>query len=162
VNPVQSRHGGEQDAFAAKISADGQRLFYSTPVGGSADEWGYAVALDSEGNLIAVGQTASQNFSFGQSSAGIQALPHHVRSTDAYIMKISPALDPPPLTIGRSGNNIILSWPKHFAGFTLEHAPGAGDALWQPVSEAARVQGNNHTVIIRLLGETRFYRLRHP
>lgn len=50
------------DAFLAKLSADGSSLVYSTFLGGSSDDHGAGVALDSAGNAYIAGFTSSQNF----------------------------------------------------------------------------------------------------
>ena len=48
------------DAFLTKLNASGQ-LVYSTYFGGSADDWGTAVALDSSNNAYVAGFTLSNN-----------------------------------------------------------------------------------------------------
>lgn len=45
------------DAFVAKFSPDGSSLTYSTYLGGSGDDVGLAIAVDSEGHAIVVGDT---------------------------------------------------------------------------------------------------------
>jgi hypothetical protein len=51
--------GGQADAFAAKLSATGSSLDYSTYLGGSNGDEGAAVAVDSNGNAYVTGWTAS-------------------------------------------------------------------------------------------------------
>ena len=41
VNPAQKRHGGGGDAFIAKLTPDGQKLVYSTVLGGS--DWRFCI-----------------------------------------------------------------------------------------------------------------------
>jgi Tfp pilus assembly protein PilZ len=53
--------GGSFDAFAAKISAAGT-IAWATYLGGSADDYGYGIALDNAGNAYASGNTSSTNF----------------------------------------------------------------------------------------------------
>jgi uncharacterized protein (TIGR03437 family) len=59
VNAPQSVIGGLSDAFVAAITADGQRIGYSTYVGGAALDVGNAVAIDAQGDLIVAGSTLS-------------------------------------------------------------------------------------------------------
>ncbi len=50
------------DAFVTKLNAAGSALVYSTYLGGSAAEFGMAVALDPAGNAYAAGNTSSIDF----------------------------------------------------------------------------------------------------
>ena len=59
VNAPQQANAGLSDAFVAVISADGQRIEYSTYLGGAALDEGDAVTLDAQGNLIVAGSTRS-------------------------------------------------------------------------------------------------------
>jgi hypothetical protein len=72
MNAVQPTHGGETDAFAAKISPDGSRLVFSTYIGGSGDDYAYALALDSGGHLYVAGETQSTDFPMSKSGNSIQ------------------------------------------------------------------------------------------
>jgi hypothetical protein len=61
-NPIQAKHGGEQDTFALKMNATGSELIYSTYLGGSANDVGHAIAVDSGGNAYITGLSNSPNF----------------------------------------------------------------------------------------------------
>ncbi len=62
ANALQSTHGGGTlDGFLLRFTAAGQRL-WATYYGGSGEEDLRAVAVDSTGAIVAVGQTSSQNF----------------------------------------------------------------------------------------------------
>jgi hypothetical protein len=52
----------EQDAFVTELSATGTGLAYSSYLGGSANDFGFDIALDSSGNASVVGQTGSSDF----------------------------------------------------------------------------------------------------
>jgi hypothetical protein len=156
--------GGLQDAFAAKISADGRRLIYSTYLGGSDGEWGYDVAVDTIGNLIAVGQSASIDFPIlNAAQTNNASIRTNDSPADGYIVKLTPAVEPPPLRISRSGNNVLVSWPTNFAGFILESTailPPMAD--WRTVGSAPFTFGDQFTVIQRSEVASRFFRLRRP
>jgi Beta-propeller repeat len=63
LNPYQATHGGGiVDAFVTKLSSDGRKLIYSTYLGGSSDEYGSDIAVDSGDNAYVTGQTGSANF----------------------------------------------------------------------------------------------------
>ncbi len=64
----QPAYGGESlnfftgDAFVAKINPAGSALIYLTYLGGSADDAGLGIAIDSSGNAYVTGFTNSTNF----------------------------------------------------------------------------------------------------
>jgi len=62
TNGVSPPFGGSHDAFVAKLTASDSNLVYSTFLGGSGDDRGQSVAVDSSGNAIVVGVTASVDF----------------------------------------------------------------------------------------------------
>jgi uncharacterized protein (TIGR03437 family) len=69
VNAFQSAFAGSGgsltrsgDAFVAKLNPTGNKLLYSTYLGGNQDDIGLAIAIDSSGNAYVAGATASPNF----------------------------------------------------------------------------------------------------
>jgi hypothetical protein len=62
VNAFQPGYAGGWDAFVTKISADGSALIYSTYLGGSSEESGDGIAVDTAGNAYVTGDTQSGNF----------------------------------------------------------------------------------------------------
>src|SRR5262249_34321066 len=61
-NAFQTMLAGNRDAFVAKLAAHSADLVYSTYLGGSGQESGYAIAVDIFGEAYAMGTTASSNF----------------------------------------------------------------------------------------------------
>jgi len=59
-NPMQPNHG--TDVFVTKINADGSAMIYSTFLGGSAPDRGYAIAVDRLGSAHITGATSSFDF----------------------------------------------------------------------------------------------------
>jgi hypothetical protein len=55
-------HSGLSDGFVAKIKGDGSALLWSTLLGGTDEDWGAALALDSQENVFVAGLTRSANF----------------------------------------------------------------------------------------------------
>lgn len=53
---------GTPDAFVTKLNSTGSALVYSTFVGGSGDDRGYAMAIDSTGEAFITGKTSSADF----------------------------------------------------------------------------------------------------
>jgi len=62
VKPLQATNHGIRDAFVTKISPDGSTLVYSTYLGGSGDDYGWGIAVDSDGNAHVTGDTPSRDF----------------------------------------------------------------------------------------------------
>jgi RHS repeat-associated protein len=54
--------GGNYDTFVSKLNAAGSALIYSTYLGGSGDDVGHGIVVDSSGNAYITGYTASTNF----------------------------------------------------------------------------------------------------
>jgi hypothetical protein len=62
VNPIQPNRSGDFDLWAARISADGAHLDYSTYLGGTNPELLARMAVDPAGYATLVGTTNSNNF----------------------------------------------------------------------------------------------------
>ena len=100
--------GGANDAFVTKLNPGGATLAYSTYLGGSGDDRGQGIALDSATDAHIAGRTSSSNFpttpgAFDQSYNG---------GDDAFVTKLNPAGNAPLLystflggSTGTTGNN---------------------------------------------------------
>jgi hypothetical protein len=102
TDAVQANYGGNQDAFAVRINANGLGLIYSTYFGGSDQDVGNAVAVDGTGNAYLAGTTFSSNFSVTSGS------PTYRGSGDAFVVKIADNTTPAlfvPVVISSSGIN---------------------------------------------------------
>ena len=53
---------GFSDAFVTKLNATGSAIVYSTFIGGSNNDWGRGIAVDTSGSAYVVGETFSPNF----------------------------------------------------------------------------------------------------
>ena len=62
--PDLSYNGGSSDAFGAKVKADGTGLIYCGFIGGSGDDEGRGIAVDSSGNAYVTGVTNSTEATF--------------------------------------------------------------------------------------------------
>jgi glucose/arabinose dehydrogenase len=85
VNPLQSQWGGVWDAWAAKLTASGDRFVFSTYLGGSSMDAGFDIEVDANGFVYVAGFTISSNFptanAFQHARAG---------DVDAYVLKLAP------------------------------------------------------------------------
>jgi hypothetical protein len=59
--------------------------------------------------------------------------------------------------VERSGNWVVLSWPKSFS--TKVEMKATATAPWTPVTEAAELKGEVYVVSTALSGEAAFFRL---
>jgi len=76
-----------RDAWVAKLNGSGSQLLYLVYLGGSGNDSGRGIAVDSSGNAYVTGMTASADFpatngAFSTNSAGLQ---------EAFVSKIGPA-----------------------------------------------------------------------
>jgi hypothetical protein len=93
ANPLQASLAGDENAFAAELNPSGSALVYSTYLGGSGEDEGEAIAVDSSGNTYVAGSASSADFP--TSPGAFQAT---LRGADAFynglVAKISPANSP--------------------------------------------------------------------
>lgn len=78
--------GGGQDAFVAKLNSSGSAVAYSTYLGGSSQDTGYSIAVDSLGNAYVGGITASPNFPVSSIALQRQLL----GPADGFLSKVNP------------------------------------------------------------------------
>jgi hypothetical protein len=131
VAPVRSTLGGGRDAFALKLSAFGNRMIYSTYLGGSNTDAGNAIAIDSLGNAYIAGDTASNDFPVSgaaQTTLG--------GGTDAFVTKLTP-----------SG---VISFSTFLGGSGTEHAGGMAVDLSGNVYVAGGTTSTNFPVVTPL------------
>jgi hypothetical protein len=60
--PTHNGAAGVADAFVTELNPTGTGLVYSTFLGGSGNDFGYGIALDSSGSAYVTGTTASADF----------------------------------------------------------------------------------------------------
>ncbi|BCN30193.1 DUF7948 domain-containing protein [Anaeromicropila herbilytica] len=60
--PIEDHLNGDYDAFITKLDASGNKLRYSTILGGSTDDTGTGIAVDNNGTVYVVGVTNSVDF----------------------------------------------------------------------------------------------------
>jgi Ca2+-binding RTX toxin-like protein len=85
ASPIQEANaGGTYDAFVSKVSPGGNSLIYSTYLGGSADDIGNGVTVDSGNNVYVVGVTTSTNFPTNNAIQSVSG-----GGEDAFVTKIN-------------------------------------------------------------------------
>jgi uncharacterized repeat protein (TIGR01451 family) len=85
VGPDRS-FNGTVDAFVAKLNAAGTALLYAGFIGGTGDDRGKAIAVDSSGNAYIAGDTTSTQISFPV-TVGPDLT--HNGQTDAFVVKVN-------------------------------------------------------------------------
>jgi hypothetical protein len=122
VSAFQAASGGGQDAFVAKLAANGASLIYSTYLGGSCGgpgqpEQGNGIGVDAAGNAYIAGVTCSTNFPL---ATPLQT-GHGGGLLDAFVTKLNP-----------SGSSLVYS--TYLGGLGLDTGTaiavdGAGNAF---------------------------------
>jgi gliding motility-associated-like protein len=87
VNAIQQNQNGMQDAVILKIEPTMSTVLWSTFIGGSQDDSGFSVAINSNGELYACGGTVS--FDFPVTTNVVQEIHGGGNVADGYIFKIS-------------------------------------------------------------------------
>jgi len=86
--------GGSLDAILSKISANLQVLLASTYLGGAGDDLGYALTVDSSGNVYVTGYTSSSAFpvtdeTYDDSLSGTDVFVAKFGAANQYLMTVS-------------------------------------------------------------------------
>jgi uncharacterized repeat protein (TIGR01451 family) len=89
VNVAGGAAGGNYDAFITKLSPTGSTILFSTYLGGSSNDQGNGVAVDSAGAAYVVGNTSSSNF---PTASPLRAT-FGGGSSDAFVAKFSTDAD---------------------------------------------------------------------
>jgi hypothetical protein len=91
-------HGGDSDAFVAKLGPAGDTL-WSSYLGGSDDDAGYGIAVDSWGDVYTTGQTQSADWTKGVFDISYNG------GGDAFLVKITPGILAPVYRFWKASDN---------------------------------------------------------
>ena len=90
IGAFQVLNAGGNDAFVAKLDSAGSSLIFSSYLGGSLDDRGFGIAVDSAGNAYVTGRTQSEDFP--TANALQPALGGTLFGTaDGFVAKLNPA-----------------------------------------------------------------------
>ncbi|MFN8459054.1 MAG: FG-GAP-like repeat-containing protein, partial [Anaerolineae bacterium] len=117
--------GDSFDAFIVKVTANGSGFNYAGYIGGSADDRGYDVAVDSAGNAYVSGETQSDQATF-PTSIGPDLT--HNGGRDAFVAKVNP-----------SGAGLV------YAGYLGGGNDDAGSSIVVDSAEAAYLAGETYS-----------------
>lgn len=90
-NAFQNSLQGGFDVFVFKLNFTGSSLLYSTYLGGSADDTGLGLAVDSFGNAFLTGRTFSANFPTAAPSGSTVFQSSRRGTNDAFVTKLNPS-----------------------------------------------------------------------
>ena len=111
VATPRGTNSGGNDVFITAIKTDWSGLLYSTYLGGSLDDFGYAIAVDAAGNAYVTGTTISSavtsTIGFPVWGARQTVLDG---TSDGFLAKIAPATPTYSLVYNYSKTNYTLSW----------------------------------------------------
>lgn len=100
--------GATEDVFVSVLNPGGSALVYSTYLGGSANDFGFGIALDASGNSYVVGDTGTTG-GF-PTTAGAYQTTYGGGETDGFVVKFQPVAPPTP-TITNSPTAIATNTP---------------------------------------------------
>ena len=106
VNPIDGTYSALTDVFISKLNPAGSALVYSTFLGGTGDDTGSDIAVDSSGNVYVTGGTDSTAF---PTFNAIDST--HNGSKDVFVTKLNPA-----------GNALVYSTFLGGAGVDQAHS----------------------------------------
>jgi hypothetical protein len=98
---------GSSDAFVARLAPSGSELVFSTFLGGTGEDSGRGIDVDTQGNLVVVGLTSSSDF---PTVHAIQ--PARAGSSDAFVTKIGFNANRPPDCFSAKANPSLI-WPPN-------------------------------------------------
>lgn len=131
-------NAGGSDAFVIAFSTNASAVLYSGYLGGSGNDYGYGIAVDSLTNAYMVGQTASPNFpTFSPRQSSLNG------ASDAFLAKIVWAVLPVEIT-NQPTNQVVAAGTSSFLGVSSASlVVGATGA--PPLSYQWQFQGTNLT-----------------
>jgi hypothetical protein len=91
-------HGGDSDAFVAKLGPDGDGL-WSSYLGGSDSDSGYGIAVDSWDHVYMTGQTQSADWTKGVFDISYNG------GGDAFLVKVTPGILAPVYRFWKASDN---------------------------------------------------------
>jgi hypothetical protein len=152
----RSANSGGKDVFVVAFNTNASPVLYSAYLGGSADDFGYAIAADSEANAYVSGMTLSAAFpttagAFRRSLSG---------SSDSFIAKIR--LMDPTLSVEESSGNFLVLWPATAPDYLLQSTTDLSPPqVWTTVSQPPVLTNGEYLVTVSATNPATLFRLVH-
>ena len=149
-------NAGEFDVFVTKVAATGASLVYSTYVGGSGNDSGNALAVDSSGDVFVAGGTTSSNFpttagSFQKNSGG---------GLDAFVFELNPSGTALTYStyLGGTGDDVANGIAIDSSGAYVVGSTSSTDfPVQSPIQPAINGSGNGFVTKLNPSGTTLLY-----
>lgn len=155
---LSATNAGGRDVFLSQLTPDGGTLLSSAYLGGSADDWGNGVALDTAGNAYLVGGTYSGNFPVW---GALQTT--YRGSFDAFLAKVADSSLNPVLGIEPAGEQVRLLWSALAADYHLQSNTNLGSSSsWLPVAGTPVESNGVLSLSLPATNAARFFRLANP
>ena len=156
ASSIQSTNAGQSDLLIAHLSAAG--VLETTLYGGTGEERGNAVGIDSAGNTYVGGQVRLGLFP--ANTNGVVQPGFGGGEADGIVMKVARA---PALAIRPGLAGVHVSWAAPNPGFRLESSVPERDGTagtWRAESSPMRVESGQHQVWVPGAEPSRLFRLR--
>jgi hypothetical protein len=152
----RSTNSGSQDIFVVAFDTNAAPVLYSAYLGGSANDFGYAIAIDAEANAYLSGMTLSTNFpvarAFDTALAG---------TSDSFVAKIR--LMNPLLNVQQLGNSFDLTWPATAPDYVLQSTTDLSlPQVWTTVSQVPVLTNGQYLVSLTTTNSSTLFRLFRP
>ena len=153
----RATNSGAQDVFVVAFDTNAARVLYSAYLGGAANDYGYAIAVDGEANAYLSGMTLSSGFpitprAFDGALSG---------SSDEFVAKIR--LFDPTLDVVQSGSSFQLSWPATAPDYVLQSTANLSPPqTWSTVTQAPILTNGQYMVSLTTTNSSTLFRLFRP
>ena len=150
----RSFNAGYQDIFVVAFETNPAPVLYSAYLGGGADDYGYAVAVDSESNAYLSGMTHSGYFptTAGAFQKGIKG------SGDAFVAKVR--FFDPVLDVQQTGDTFQLAWPATAPEYVLQSTTDlSGQQTWTDVGQTAVLADGQYRLSVVSTNPATLFRL---
>ncbi|MFX0061854.1 MAG: SBBP repeat-containing protein, partial [Candidatus Hermodarchaeota archaeon] len=149
-NAYDNTYNGGEDAFVTKLNATGNGLIFSTFLGGSSDEWGNGITVDTYNNTYIIGLTSSSNFptfkAYDSTHNGVRdvfVVKTTIDDTNPAIILESPLND----TVQISGTTIDVAVTDANLDIVLYNWDGAANQTWSGMYQTPLPTGDTQHVL---------------
>jgi len=147
-------NSGGKDVFVVAFDTNAAPVFYSGYLGGSGDDFGYAIAADIEANAYISGMTFSAAFPTtpGAPQRSLKG------SNDAFLAKIR--LVDPMLAVAHSDDTFEVEWAATAPDYSLQSTTDlSAPQVWTTVSQAALLTNGQYLVTVATTNAATLFRL---